>query len=166
MDKRKRPHTAEHNRKIGLAQLGNKNHGFGKPAWNKGLKGVQIHTPEMNKRMSEIKKEWYAMHPERRTAISKEMSGSNHPRWKGGRDNRVREKFAPRPRPLHCEVCGSSGRICLDHDHETNQFKGWLCDRCNVAVAMARDNPEILRALADYVERVSKSGLIDSLITP
>lgn len=72
------------------------------------------------------------------------------------RERASREKIAGRPRPDKCEVCsaGNGARgMAFDHCHATGQFRGWICGRCNVALAMARDNPAVLRKLADYVER-------------
>lgn len=40
----------------------------------------------------------------------------------------------------------------VDHDHETGKIRGLLCRPCNLALGGARDDPAILRALADYVE--------------
>jgi len=41
----------------------------------------------------------------------------------------------------------------VDHVHDnTQRVRGLLCNHCNLAIGHARDNPEILRALADYVE--------------
>lgn len=60
-------------------------------------------------------------------------------------------KAAPRPKPSDCEVCGSFGTIVLDHCHLTGKFRGWLCANCNFALGLARDSPETLRKLADYL---------------
>lgn len=56
-------------------------------------------------------------------------------------------------RPEKCEVCGDGGKICWDHDHETGGFRGWLCNRCNRTLGFVIDDPELLRKLADYLER-------------
>ena len=60
-------------------------------------------------------------------------------------------------RPSICDGCGSTpvGSRCLslDHDHETGAFRGWLCTGCNLALGNAKDSPETLRRLADYLER-------------
>lgn len=33
----------------------------------------------------------------------------------------------------HCDVCGAEGqRAVIDHCHQTKQFRGVLCDRCNL----------------------------------
>ena len=56
-----------------------------------------------------------------------------------------------------CECCGEapSGRyknLCLDHCHTTGKFRAWLCDKCNRALGMVIDNPDILRKLAMILE--------------
>lgn len=56
-----------------------------------------------------------------------------------------------------CPVCGDPPALPfntfdLDHDHETGLIRGLLCRPCNIALGGARDNPTILRALADYVD--------------
>jgi hypothetical protein len=57
-----------------------------------------------------------------------------------------------------CEVCGSGVRIVYDHSHITGEFRGWLCNACNVALGLVRDDPIVLRKLAHYLEaRKSKS---------
>lgn len=68
-----------------------------------------------------------------------------------------RETLAGRPRPLACEVCGgppSDKRgMTFDHCHTTGRFRGWLCRNCNLALGYVRDNSQLLRALADYLDR-------------
>lgn len=55
-----------------------------------------------------------------------------------------------------CSICNrqeKDGRrkLCLDHDHKTGKFRGWLCENCNRALGQFEDNPNILRKAADYV---------------
>ena len=40
----------------------------------------------------------------------------------------------------------------VDHDHKTGKVRGLLCKLCNSAIGNARDNVNILRSLADYLE--------------
>ena len=61
-------------------------------------------------------------------------------------------------RPLKCEVCGSRRRIVYDHSHHTGQFRGWLCNACNVALGLLEDNPIKLRLLSDYLDRKVSVG--------
>ncbi len=60
------------------------------------------------------------------------------------------KKIAP-PMPTHCQCCGldpltnpnlgpTRKTLQLDHDHQTGEFRGWVCDNCNVALSRAGDN--------------------------
>lgn len=51
-----------------------------------------------------------------------------------------------------CEACGSTVKLCVDHDHETGAVRGILCGACNMALGLLRDDPEVLRALTKYVD--------------
>src|ERR1017187_539241 len=61
---------------------------------------------------------------------------------------------------------GSRCRICktdkpggqnwhLDHCHRPKRLRGILCHRCNRVIGIMRENPETLRAAADYLERTN-----------
>lgn len=63
------------------------------------------------------------------------------------------ERRAGRPKPDLCEACGKTGKICFDHCHERNVFRGWICDSCNVTLGRMRDDIKALRDLANYLER-------------
>jgi hypothetical protein len=65
------------------------------------------------------------------------------------------------PPVMSCEICHSSGRVVLDHDHETGAFRGWLCRECNQGLGKLGDNIEGLRRALAYLERSSAahSGL-------
>lgn len=57
---------------------------------------------------------------------------------------------------LPCEVCGTDdGRLVNDHDHATGKWRGILCHLCNKALGQAKDSPQRLRDLADYLERTT-----------
>lgn len=56
-----------------------------------------------------------------------------------------------------CAICwsdcpGGKGRWHIDHDHQTGQVRGLLCSRCNLLLGHGRDNPDLLRLAADYLE--------------
>ena len=59
-----------------------------------------------------------------------------------------------------CDICGKEeivdrfNRLCIDHNHETGEFRGLLCMGCNRGLGFFRDNPTYLRNAADYVEIV------------
>lgn len=60
-----------------------------------------------------------------------------------------------------CAICGFEAEmltdLVLDHDHVTNAVRGFLCSTCNSVLGMARENPEILRAAASYLETYADS---------
>jgi hypothetical protein len=45
------------------------------------------------------------------------------------------------------------GVLRIDHDHGTGNVRGLLCNGCNLALGYMKDNPERLRAAADYLDR-------------
>jgi hypothetical protein len=55
-----------------------------------------------------------------------------------------------------CAVCRQEpdvwhGGLCVDHDHDTGEVRGLLCDTCNKGIGLLRDNPEYLDAAAAYL---------------
>jgi hypothetical protein len=60
-----------------------------------------------------------------------------------------------------CAICGRVperlASLHLDHDHGTGAIRGFLCIDCNQGLGKLRDDPALLRAAADYVERHRES---------
>ena len=59
-----------------------------------------------------------------------------------------------------CTICGCSDktrRLCVDHDHKTNKFRGLLCARCNRGIGMFRDNPILLEKASTYLRATASS---------
>lgn len=58
-----------------------------------------------------------------------------------------------------CAVCrtgkpgGRGERWHIDHDHVTGQVRGLLCGKCNSAIGMLQDDPDVIKAAARYVTR-------------
>lgn len=128
-----------------------------------------------NKQYLQDHKEQYAEYarrrdPEAKAAYMKQYYAANKEKLKDyGREwyrkfakekQPTIEALAGRPRPDACEVCGGTnyagnGRLgvktVFDHDHQTGKFRGWLCDACNTALGLLKDNPDTLRKLADYL---------------
>lgn len=69
-------------------------------------------------------------------------------------DREKKDRMATRPRPDVCENCGTVGKrgVVFDHDHATNEFRGWLCDNCNRALGLLNDDMERILGLALYLE--------------
>lgn len=57
-----------------------------------------------------------------------------------------------------CAICkqpeteGKMGKLTMDHDHETGYNRQILCGMCNRGLGHFKDNPELLRAAANYIE--------------
>lgn len=168
MDNRKKPHTLEHRMKISISNKGKK-----KPHSLEWRKKVS----ETHKRNGLVPPSWKGKKrsPEsveksaskRRGIKRPQTSGPNNPLWKGGisknineykmkRGIAIREKMAGRKKPERCEICGVLGSdlkkgLCFDHNHATGEFRGWICGRCNTALGLVKDNPEILMAMINYL---------------
>jgi len=67
-----------------------------------------------------------------------------------------------------CAICDAPGGhptgpdpktvLHTDHDHTTHEIRSLLCFNCNAMLGSSRDNPAVLRAAADYIERHRKGG--------
>lgn len=56
-----------------------------------------------------------------------------------------------------CVICGvekNGGKqnFCVDHDHTTGKVRGLLCHNCNLSIGLMKDNPDLLRKAAEYLE--------------
>jgi hypothetical protein len=80
-----------------------------------------------------------------------------------GKVNAKVRKTAP-PMPLLCDCCGKSakdrprGKLCMDHDHDTEQFRGWICDRCNIGIGKLGDSIEGVMNALRYLQRFNRKS--------
>lgn len=52
-----------------------------------------------------------------------------------------------------CAICGDEAPLVIDHDHETMEVRGLLCQLCNIMLGSGRDSIERLLAGAEYLRR-------------
>ena len=59
-----------------------------------------------------------------------------------------------------CDICKQPDRatrngivrqLNKDHDHQTGEWRGLLCTRCNQAIGLFADNPHLLQNAIDYL---------------
>ena len=71
----------------------------------------------------------------------------------------------PKKEDYRCPVCdkveaelkennkwGSRDIWCLDHNHNTLEFRGWICNNCNIALGKLNDDPELLQRGITYLK--------------
>lgn len=114
----------------------------------KARKARNAWTAANRERSREIQSVWHAKHPGYNAAMSLACI------------RRQQEKEAGRPKPKICEVCCKSGRICFDHCHASNIFRGWICFHCNMTLGLAFDSSRTLRKLAVYLEKPSTGVVV------
>lgn len=52
-----------------------------------------------------------------------------------------------------CEVCGTKENLCYDHCHDTLEFRGVLCKKCNTGIGMLGDTLDSLKKAVAYLSR-------------
>ena len=54
-----------------------------------------------------------------------------------------------------CAICRkpelAKSRLAVDHDHDTGEVRGLLCGRCNTAIGLLREDPEIIDRAKSYI---------------
>ena len=64
---------------------------------------------------------------------------------------RLRKKNPPPP-PGNCPACNRlTSRWVLDHCHHTDQFRGYICNSCNLGFGKFNDDPNLMRQALDYL---------------
>lgn len=61
-----------------------------------------------------------------------------------------------------CYICGTDDQggppqtkhFCVDHCHSTSKIRHLLCNNCNSGLGFFKDNPDLLRTAADYLDKV------------
>ena len=58
---------------------------------------------------------------------------------------------------LGCAICGGSpngtGRYHFDHDHNTGQFRGLLCSKCNTGIGQFDERIDVMLRAVTYLTR-------------
>ena len=65
-------------------------------------------------------------------------------------------KGAPDPGET-CDCCKKefTAKPCLDHDHDTLVFRGWLCHECNLGIGKLGDNLVGVLNAVNYLKKTN-----------
>lgn len=55
-----------------------------------------------------------------------------------------------------CPICQIETKLCNDHDHKTLEFRGYICNSCNLGLGHFKDNIESLKKAIVYLEALEK----------
>ena len=61
------------------------------------------------------------------------------------------------PRPpagTPCECCGRVSKLFLDHSHDTDAFRGWICRECNSSIGLMGDPIEGVQKALTYEQAI------------
>jgi hypothetical protein len=50
-----------------------------------------------------------------------------------------------------CAICAQPHPLEIDHNHETDQVRGLLCGRCNKAIGLLLDKPDLAKRAMLYL---------------
>ena len=114
----------------------------------------------------ERQRKWRVKHPDYYRNWMREDRKKHPDKYRQRERKRVHRQLLdgqdpPRPAPDRCECCGRTAKdigetrwnLSLDHDHETKEFRGWLCHVCNSGIGHLGDNLEGLQKAVAYLER-------------
>lgn len=96
---------------------------------------------------------WVTQYSRRWRATNPERARKNSRRYHFQKTYGLSLEVAEEMLAKGCAICGGQDKLHIDHDHRTGKVRGCLCEPCNHGVGRFRDNPDFLRAAADYVER-------------
>lgn len=53
-----------------------------------------------------------------------------------------------------CYTCGTTEDLAIDHCHESGKIRGRLCRKCNTALGLLREDPNIMLKMIEYIGAV------------
>jgi len=101
-------------------------------------------------------KNWKARNPGKIKDMSRGYLKRNRVKMRDQHRKATGKPLPTRAEPDVCECCGKKceiGSLCLDHDHVTGAFRGWLCRKCNSGIGLLGDSIYHVLMAVDYLLR-------------
>jgi len=99
---------------------------------------------------------WFRKNSDKAKAYSTAWRAKNPEKVKNGKRKRRGYPAPTRPEPKFCEIGGAAHAqkkaLCLEHDHVTGKFRGWVCHKCNAGISMLGDTLDDIRRVVAYLE--------------
>lgn len=120
---------------------------------------TRIWSRQNRERKKTARLEWFAKNPDRYNAMMKKWRENNKPKK---REIMLKKKYGINLEDYDRMLSGQDGvcAICkthngrtlhVDHCHTSGNVRGLLCDGCNQALGLMRDNPITLESGAEYL---------------
>jgi hypothetical protein len=111
--------------------------------------GLEAHNTEELELFVKLKKSLYGRQPWCKACKSKYTMSRDKERLYGVT---LEEYNKAMETSVCCEICGKEEvKLCYDHNHKTNKFRGVLCVQCNGALGSFKDSPKLLARALEYL---------------
>jgi hypothetical protein len=90
-----------------------------------------------------------------RSKLTPEKKVERHRKWLLAQYGMTLEDFEEmaEEQDYSCAICLEVRALVVDHNHETGEVRGLLCNECNMALGKFRDDPGLLRRAMCYLRR-------------
>lgn len=127
----------------------------------KKREGTKKWIKEHPERYKELRKRYYDKHVDEILETKKERYDPELQRKKN-----IESKYGKRAFDYYqqkfkeqnglCKICGNVSTnglpLCLDHNHDTEQWRDLLCNHCNFLVGHSKEKISVLKKTIDYLE--------------
>lgn len=116
-------------------------------------------------------KKWRTKNPERYRELSRNHSGTP-----GCHNTHLQRKYGitlAQYNKMHleqgnlCAICQEENninhRLYVDHNHKTGKVRALLCQRCNLIIGMAKEKPQVLLKIIEYLIKDQNDANADSV---
>jgi Recombination endonuclease VII len=104
-------------------------------------------------RRAKASRDWLNSHPEKRKqyGLNRKFKFYNVPTDK-------RDDVTASLDDGCCEICGLKKKLYVDHNHDTGEYRGLLCNGCNFALGQLKDNVQWFANAIVYLRKHSHSS--------